>query len=211
MQLIGMLDSPYVRRVAISLQRLGLPFEHHSVSVFRGYETFRSKNPVVRAPTLVCDDGTVLMDSTLILAHAESIAAPARSLMPKEPARLQRALRLLGLALAGCDKSVQFFYEGALRPAEKLHAPWADRVTEQACTAYGLLEQELRGEPIDVENGLDQPLLTAAVFWHFTQTTTPGLVDAQAHPVLRELSARAETLPEFRRAPHGEATYPVPA
>ena len=36
MQLIGMLDSPYVRRVAISLQLLGLPFEHRSVSVFRG-------------------------------------------------------------------------------------------------------------------------------------------------------------------------------
>ena len=28
MKLIGMLDSPYVRRTAISLQLLGLPFEH---------------------------------------------------------------------------------------------------------------------------------------------------------------------------------------
>ncbi|MDF7078947.1 glutathione S-transferase N-terminal domain-containing protein, partial [Escherichia coli] len=28
MKLIGMLDSPYVRRTAISLKLLGLPFEH---------------------------------------------------------------------------------------------------------------------------------------------------------------------------------------
>ena len=62
-----MLDSPYVRRVAISLQLLGLPFEHRSVSVFRGFDEFSRINPVVKAPTLVCDDGGVLMDSTLIL------------------------------------------------------------------------------------------------------------------------------------------------
>jgi glutathione S-transferase len=51
MQLIGMLDSPYVRRVAISLQLLGLRFEHQSVSVFSTFEKFRSINPVVKAPS----------------------------------------------------------------------------------------------------------------------------------------------------------------
>ena len=62
MQVIGMLDSPYVRRVAISLNLLGLPFEHRSISVFRAFEQFHSINPVVKAPTLVCDDGAVLID-----------------------------------------------------------------------------------------------------------------------------------------------------
>jgi glutathione S-transferase len=56
-ELIGMLDSPYVRRVAISLQLLGLRFEHRSISVFRTFEQFRQINPVVKAPSLVCADG----------------------------------------------------------------------------------------------------------------------------------------------------------
>lgn len=34
MQLIGMLDSPYVRRVAIALQLLGLRFEHNPCRSF---------------------------------------------------------------------------------------------------------------------------------------------------------------------------------
>ena len=72
MQLIGMLDSPYVRRVAVSLQLLELPFEHRSVSVFRGFDEFRRVNPVVKAPTLVCDDGTALMDSGLIIERASA-------------------------------------------------------------------------------------------------------------------------------------------
>ncbi|WP_414039847.1 glutathione S-transferase N-terminal domain-containing protein [Acidithiobacillus sp. M4-SHS-6] len=55
MKLIGMLDSPYVRRVAISLQLLGLKFEHQSLSVFRGFAEFQQINPVVKAPTFDCD------------------------------------------------------------------------------------------------------------------------------------------------------------
>ena len=81
MKLIGMLDSPYVRRVAISLQLLGLPFEHRSLSVFRTFDQFREINPVVKAPTVVFDDGEILMDSTLILEYAEALARPC-SLLP---------------------------------------------------------------------------------------------------------------------------------
>src|SRR5512138_2465864 len=106
MRLIGMLDSPFVRRVAISLQALGLRFEHEPVSVFRGYAAFEQINPVVRAPTLVCDDGEVLMDSTLILQHAEALAAPRRTLMPGTIVERQHVLRFVGLALAACEKTV---------------------------------------------------------------------------------------------------------
>ena len=61
MKLIGMLDSPYVRRAAISAKCLGITLEHQSVSVFRHFEQFQQINPVVKAPTLVLDDGEVLI------------------------------------------------------------------------------------------------------------------------------------------------------
>ena len=80
MKLIGMLDSPYVRRVAISAKRLGIDLEHESVSVFRHFEQFQQINPVVKAPTLILDDGVVLMDSTLILDYLE--ASSGKSLLP---------------------------------------------------------------------------------------------------------------------------------
>ena len=147
MQLIGMLDSPYVRRVAISLELLGLPFEHRSISVFRQFDEFSRINPVVKAPTLVCDDGGVLMDSTLIIDYAEALAAP-RSLMPHTLAGRQRALALTGLALAACEKSVQIIYERNLRPADKQHAPWVDRVRGQLSAALSALEAEMARQPL---------------------------------------------------------------
>jgi glutathione S-transferase len=73
MLLVGMLDSPYVRRAAITGTLMGLEFEHRSISVFRHMEAFRAINPLVKAPSLVCDDGTVLMDSLLIIQHPRSV------------------------------------------------------------------------------------------------------------------------------------------
>jgi glutathione S-transferase len=207
MQLIGMLDSPYVRRVAISLQFLGLRFEHRSLSVFRTFAEFRQINPVVKAPTLVCDDGAVLMDSTLILDYAEALAAP-RSLMPAEISARRHALRLIGLALAACEKSVQLIYERTLRPAERIHEPWVARVTGQLLAAYAELESELQRSPLAASAAaIDQAAISTAVAWNFTQATLPGTVDPAAHPRLQEHSWRAERLPQFSAAPHGEGTF----
>ena len=202
MQLIGMLDSPYVRRVAISLRLLGLPFEHRSVSVFRAFEAFSRINPVVKAPTLVCDDGEVLMDSTLILEHAEALAAPGRTLMPGSVIERRHALRSIGLALAACEKAVQIIYEHELRPAEKRHAPWLERIHGQLAAAYAELEGELAKRPLACEEAtLTQAGVTAAVVWSFTQMMLPGVVGPDRHPRLAAFAGDAERLPVFTGLP----------
>jgi len=201
-QLIGMLDSPYVRRAAITLRLLGLPFEHRPISVFREYDEFAAINPVVRAPSLVCDDGEVLMDSTLIIEHAERIAAPGASLVPRGAREAQHDLRLTGLALAACEKAVQIVYETTLRPAEKQHAWWLDRVRGQLGAALATLEAELARAPLGAgRETITQAGVTVAVVWEFTQAMLADTVAASAHPALVAHGAAAEALPEFRSLP----------
>ncbi len=210
MKLIGMLDSPYVRRVAISFQLLGLRFEHQSLSVFRNFDEFSAINPVVKAPSLICDDGQVLMDSTLILQYAQAMA-PQRSLLPTGITALQRELQLIGLALAATEKSVQVVYERGLRPPEKLHEPWMNRVTGQLLAAYRLLEAEWVHVPnTPTRDTLSQAGITLAVAWHFTQQTSPELVPEAGFPRLAAYSKVAERLAEFQAAPHGDGTVRVP-
>jgi glutathione S-transferase len=200
MQLIGMLDSPYVRRAAISLRLLGLAFEHRSISVFSTFEQFRAINPVVKAPTLVCDDGTLLMDSTLIIDYAEMMAG--RSLMPSASVERQHALRVLGLALAACEKTVQIVYERKLRPLEKQHAPWVDRVRNQLAAAYAGLEAEIRKLPSAAsETTIGQAALTSAVAWSFTQLMIPDVIAPADCPSLAAFAADAEKLPAFVALP----------
>ena len=208
MQLIGMLDSPYVRRAAISLQLLGLPFEHQSISVFSTFDRFREINPLVKAPSLICDDGTVLMDSILITQYAEAFPQKKRSLLPTDLGELQRALRIIGLAMTACEKSVQIVYEHKLRPAEKLHEPWLARVTGQLQAAYKALEDEFVKRPRAVTSAaIDQATLTTAVAWYFSQEMVADVVPESDYPALTALSKAAEALPEFAAAPYGDGTY----
>jgi glutathione S-transferase len=196
MKLIGMLDSPYVRRVAISLELLDVPFGHEAVSVFSTFERFHSINPVVKAPTLVCDDGTLLMDSSLILQFVE--ATVGKSLWPA--AHLQQAFRAVGLALAACEKSVQIVYEQNLRPLEARYAPWIARVTAQLTAAYAALEAEVVAHPALFADA-NQAAVTAAVAWQFTQSMLADSVPAADHPHLARLSARLEDTAPFRTYP----------
>lgn len=211
MQLIGLLDSPYVRRVAISFQLLELRFEHRPISVFRNFDEFRAVNPVVKAPTLVCDDGEVLMDSTLILDYAEALAAP-RSLVPSDVGARLRSLRLIGLALAAVEKSIQIYYERELRPPAMQYRPWVERVTGQCLAGFDALEAEVRRRPPAAESAtIDQAGVTTAVVWHFSRTMIPDVIAAERYPALAAHSSAAERLAEFRAAPHGLDTYPVGA
>ncbi|WP_028216837.1 glutathione S-transferase family protein [Paraburkholderia oxyphila] len=202
MQLIGMMDSPYVRRVAISLHVLGMPFEHRSVSVFRHYDEFAQINPVVKAPTFIDDDGTLLIDSTLILDYLDRKVPAARRLMPEEAQERTFALRVNGFALAAMEKTVQQVYERQLRPKERQHEPWFERVNAQMHAAYAVLDQLLGGRAGWLCAGrITQADITAAVAWRFTQHILPGVADPARYPALAAHSARAEALPEFVATP----------
>ena len=199
MKLIGMLDSPYVRRAAISAKRLGIALEHRSVSVFRHFEQFQQINPVVKAPTLVLDDGEVLMDSTLIIDYLEILAG--NSLMPVEPGQRLRALRLIGLALAASEKSVQLYYERNLRPEEIQFEPWVQRVEGQLTAAYSALERELEKQPLKTDGSIGQDGITLAVAWSFTNLVVPDQVSAVQFPRVAAFTAYAEGLEVFISTP----------
>ncbi|MGF6221468.1 glutathione S-transferase [Pseudomonas frederiksbergensis] len=201
MKLIGMLDSPYVRRVAISAKCLGIPLEHESVSVFRNFEQFQQINPVVKAPTLVLDDGEVLMDSTLIIDYLEALAAPGNSLIPNDLQQRLRSLRLIGLALAACEKSVQLYYERNLRPAEIQYAPWVERVEGQLAAAYSALERELEKQPLKTDGSIAQDGISLAVAWSFTNLVVPDQVEAARFARISAFTAYAEGLEVFVGTP----------
>jgi glutathione S-transferase len=203
MQLVGMLDSPFVRRSAIALHVLGVPFEHLSVSVLTQIEEFTRINPVLKVPTLVLDDGSCLMDSNLIIDYAAFLAGSgAPALLPAEPAARLAALRAVGLALAACEKTVQIVYEHRLRPEDKRHGPWLERVQGQVLAACRQLEQECATAAwLDTER-IGLAGITVAVAWTFMRLAQPQVIEPADFPTLAAWVERAEGLPAFRLFPH---------
>jgi glutathione S-transferase len=202
MKLIGMLDSPYVRRTAIALKLQGISFEHLPLSVFSTFDEFQAFNPVVKAPTLILDDGQVLMDSTLILDYAQHCLGSRRSLLPDTTRERVTALKHMGLALAACEKTMQIVYERNLRPIDKQHEPLIERFRTQLLSAYAALEADGLATAVGGDQshmGLSE--VTVAVAWRFTQLMLPGIVKADDFPALRQFSAWAEALPVFLSTP----------
>src|SRR5262245_51138094 len=84
MILVGQCDSPFVPRVAISLRVLGIDYRHDTRSVFGDFDSMRQTNPVGRIPSLILDDGEVLVDSAAILDWIDQSVGPGRALIPAQ-------------------------------------------------------------------------------------------------------------------------------
>ena len=202
--LIGMYDSPYTRRVAITAAVLGLSFEHRPLSVFGDFETIEAINPAVKVPTLVVGADGVLSDSGEIIAYLETVAG--MKLRP-ETAEERLALgRLVALGLTICEKTLQLVYERHLRPAEKQFEPWVERVTRQLHGALDEAERQLPagGAWIADEGPPSHADIILAVAWRQAKESLHGIEDGR-WPNLVRLSACAENSDAFRSAP-----FPVP-
>jgi glutathione S-transferase len=200
-ELIGMLDSPYVRRVAVALLTTETPFVHRPISLFRHIDEFSKINRLLKAPTLVADDGTVLTDSGVILDYLGCVYPKIAALSPSAPALRLRAARATGLALTAMEKAVQLHYERALRPPEKQHEPWRARVAGQLDAALVALDREAPTAGWIAGPDLGLADIAAACAFGFVRGMVGDLVEAALFSRLGAFAARAEALPAFRQAP----------
>src|SRR3546814_18599784 len=105
MILVGQYDSPFVRRVGVSLRVLGFDYEHARRSEFGDFDSLRETNPLGRIPSLMLEDGTVLIDSAAILAWLDETVGPERALIHLPGPERRRPLQLTALAPGAVQKA----------------------------------------------------------------------------------------------------------
>ena len=103
MILVGQNDSPFVRRVAVTMQLYGIAYERNSLSVFADFDAVRAIHPLGRVPILVFDDGEALAESAAILDHLDQSVGPDRALTPAGGPERRRVIGVATLAASGCD------------------------------------------------------------------------------------------------------------
>ena len=199
MILVGQYDSPFVRRVAVSLRVLGFAYEHDQRSVFGDFDSMRTTNPLGRIPSLVLDGGEVLIDSGAILDWLDQKVGPARALVPPAGAERQRALRRIALATGVVDKFGAAAYERIIRPAAYRWPEWIARCRTQGQGALGALA----AEPWPEAAPLDQAAISTACAIRYARLVDAEQLPDWRYPALDALSARCEARPEFK------ATYPA--
>ena len=206
MILVGQYDSPFVRRVAVSLRVLGFGYEHDTRSVFGEFNAMLALNPVGRIPSLILDDGEVLIDSAAILDHLDQTVGPERALIPAAGAERRRALRLIALAAGGIEKAGAANYERLMRPEPMRWHDWIARCRTQAAGALAALA----AEPWPADAKLDQAQIITACLVRYVRMTDAGLMPHGKHPSLDALSERCEAMAAFQATFPAEYALPTP-
>ena len=201
MILIGMFDSPFVRRVAVSMKLLDFTFEHYNWSVGKDFDRILKHNPVGRVPTLLLDDGEALPESAAILDYLDELAGPERALLPRAGAARRQALRIMGLASGAAEKGVAEVFERVFRPEAKRHEPWIERCRTQMQGALAALERISQQRGIGnwlVSDRMTQADVTLACIFTYLTDALALTAERAPYPAVRALSARCEALPEFQ-------------
>ncbi|MBN9218700.1 MAG: glutathione S-transferase family protein [Mesorhizobium sp.] len=198
MILIGQYDSPFVRRVGIALALHGIAFEHHPWSAFGDADKIRRYNPLTRVPTLVLDNGEVLIESHMILDYLDSLVPVEKRMFPVAEPDRRAALKIAAMAMVLGEKIVSLFYEKRLQ--EEALELWAERCRRQIESALAMLEAD-RVTRITIYwfgDRIGHADVAVAVVLRFLGEVHPGLVSLADFPALHAHAARMEALPVFR-------------
>jgi glutathione S-transferase len=197
MILIGQYDSPFVRRVGIALRLYGLPFEHRPWSTFGDAASIAPMNPLRRVPTLVLDDGEVVIESGAILDHLDETAGPDRAMMPHGGPARRQALKVCALATGLADKAVSLVYERVLHAAPS--PAWTQRCRTQIGDVLAALEASRASVATAYWQGgsIGHADIAAACALRFLREAQGDLFDAAHAPALAAHAARCEGLEVF--------------
>lgn len=198
MRLHGRYNSPYVRRVAVTLQLYGMDYAHESVIPFDGGKTAVAKiNPIARVPVLALDGGEYLVDSAAIIDYLDELAGPARRLTPPDGPARRQVLKYLAVELGIMDKLVAVLYERQFRPKEKWHRPWIDACETQIRDGFNWIDNEINRGWL-VGDTLTQADVSLAVFWDFATRLRPHFCATLECCDIDTLTGKLRETPAFR-------------
>jgi glutathione S-transferase len=203
MKLIGGFGSPFVRRVAVSLNFLGLDWDHEAVSAIDNPESVKKYNPLVRVPTVVLDDGEALVESYAILDALDDIVGDAKRLVPASGVARRTVMRMTAVSTGTMDKAVWAYYEGRFHPAEKIHEPWIEHNEAQVMGGLGFLDAcaEKAGQGwLAGGDRISQADISATVAIGFANRVRPNLKVLDNFSSLAAFAARCEAMDEFSSA-----------
>ena len=198
MILIGQYDSPFVRRVGIAMRLYGIAYEHRPWSTFGDGEEVARFNPLRRVPTLVLDDGEVLIESGAILDYLDESVGPERALIPDQGDARRKALKIAALGTGLGDKAVSLFYERALHSATS--ETWTNRCRMQIGAVLAALEADraARNSAYWFGDAMGHADIAVACALRFVSEAHPGVIDPAQNPALSAHAEHCEATKPFR-------------
>jgi glutathione S-transferase len=199
MILIGQYDSPFVRRVAVTLQLYKLSYEHRPWSAVGDGDRIAEFNPLMRVPTLVTSDGMAITDSGTIIQLLDHLAGFGAFLGRSWPQQGE-VLGFTAFAAGIAEKAVALLYEKAFH--KEALPMWNQRLRKQIHDTLAMLDRERasRKTPWLFGERLSHADIMIGTMFAFLREAHPGVFDLDGCKALKKHSKACEALPEFKDA-----------
>ena len=200
-RLVGQYDSPFLRRVAVTMHYYGIPYERDVLSVFRDADQVAEINPLIKVPVLILPNGEKVFDSQMILDYLDEEAGPEKSLTPAKGSERRAVLRAVTIGWGLAEKSV------ALSIDKNMHAnapslQWRHRVRLQIKLCLEWLEDAADADgPWFFGDKMTQADITVAAALDHVGFRHERELDWDNHPKLKAIYDRATALDCFKAVP----------
>lgn len=145
MQLLYSTSSPFVRKIVLLAEALGLAGRIErlpsAANPLKRDPRITRHNPLGKVPVLITDDGVSLVDSKLIAEYLCALA-PRNEVLPAMGPRRWRVLRQQALADGVLESAVSLRYENATRPEALRWEVWSAGLMEKVQAALQALQDE---------------------------------------------------------------------
>ncbi|MEI7601430.1 MAG: glutathione S-transferase family protein [Aestuariivirga sp.] len=199
MILVGQFDSPFVRRVAVTLNHYHMPFTRNAISVFRNIEDMQRINPLIRVPSLILETGETLIDSSAIIDHLDEAAGPARALTPAHGPERRKVMQAVVMGLGLMDKCVALFFERLFHIDKHINRDFEKRMMLQISAGLEKLEHDC-GAPWFFDSKMTQADITAGCLIGYIKIRVPDVFPLDKYPKLHHLALHCETKEDFVKA-----------
>jgi glutathione S-transferase len=200
-QLLGLYDSPFVRRVAVTMHSLRDSL-HAPVAVgVPAHGCHAAAQPPLQGADADLPNGEKLFESAYILDYLDELAGE-RDILPLTPRsgpERRQVQQLMALAIVATEKAVAIEYERK-RPGELQWADWTGRLRGQMRQAFAMLEERLAGDFL-VGGRLTQADITTVAGIGFVRYVLPHEWPASDYPALSGLADRLEASAAFKAVP----------
>ena len=197
--LVGRLLSPYVRRIAVTLNHYEMPYGRLVLSAIDDEAERERINPVGRVPAFVLSDDETLVDSNAILDYLDELAG-ASALVPRSGKSRRSTLYQLAIATGAIDRAMTANAERRRDPPDDQRLK---RLLRQCANGFATLESLIENTDNNFFGGdkISQSDVTIVVGLTFVEHIFPGTLQPSNLPRLHALAERAEALPAFNSSP----------
>lgn len=198
MKLLGSPASAYARKVRVVLEEKNIAYEYVIDRPSAPNSKAKDFNPLGQIPVLVCDDGSAVYDSPVIVEYVDGLTAAPKLIPENVPDRIA-VKRWEALGDGMVDAAVALLLDGRRDEAGRQSEDWRNRQQAKIDRGLATMTRDLGGRSCCHGDTFTLADIAAGVALGYLDQVMPQFDWRTSQPNLARLAERLAARDSFRR------------